>query len=266
VFNLLRPYLEYIKKTFQNNAVYRINTLFGILNTVFSIFVYTAIWKVLYSFNDTINGINFKMTATNFVITLGLSNIFLFDDNMISGKVQNGSIAQDLLKPVSFNGFIFAQTAGNVCFKLVAEFLPALLISIIFIGIQLPSSLLSACFFLISLVLGFLVFYFINYIVSITAFWFQNIFALQQIKNALILILSGVLLPLWFMPEILIKIINLSPFGTIYFIPITIYLGQLTGNELLFSLIKQCLWIIFLAGAGRLLWNRAIKKLVIQGG
>jgi ABC-type uncharacterized transport system permease subunit len=51
-----------------------------------------------------------------------------------------------------------------------------------------------------------------------------------------------------------------------YFVPISIYLGTMTPLECLYAILQQFAWMLVLYGLTRLMWQAAIKKLVIQGG
>ena len=71
---------------------------------------------------------------------------------------------------------------------------------------------------------------------------------------------------MWFMPEIVRKIIVFTPFESIYFTPIRIYLGEITGMVILPKLALQLMWIGILGVVASILWNKGVKKLVVQGG
>jgi ABC-2 type transport system permease protein len=98
------------------------------------------------------------------------------------------------------------------------------------------------------------------------AFWLINIWSIRTIKNVLVNILSGALFPLWFMPQWMAKIIDCTPFSSIYFTPVQIYLGQISGRQMIDTYIRQVFWVILLFFIGEGLWRIGIKKLVIQGG
>ena len=263
---MLRMYLEFAKKSFQNNIVYRLDTLLSIINTVISIFVYIAIWTAIFRVKGTINGFDLKMVSTHFVISLGLSTVYMNMTGEVSRKVISGQIATDLLKPISFNMLMFSKTLGQVLYKLAMQFIPAFIVSYFFLGILLPHSAFDLLLFLISLALGFLACYFIDFIVSISAFWLHHVFFLEQIKNAVITILSGALLPIWFLPGFVARIITFTPFESIYFIPISLYLGRLSSQQIIIGLAKQVGWVIALCAISQFISNAAMKKVVIQGG
>ena len=87
----MRTYLEFAIKKFQNKMAYRFDFFMEIVNTVITIIVYLCI-----------DGITFKMVATNFVISMGLSNAFKFNEMFLQDKIHDGTITNEFLKPVNF--------------------------------------------------------------------------------------------------------------------------------------------------------------------
>ena len=79
-------------------------------------------------------------------------------------------------------------------------------------------------------------------------------------------VLSGSMIPLWFMPEWMSGIVEYSPFSSIYFTPVQIYLGQLSYEDIAYKCGLQLVWIGIIYMIGNLLWAKGKKKLVVQGG
>ena len=50
------------------------------------------------------------------------------------------------------------------------------------------------------------------------------------------------------------------------FLPASIFSGQVRGSEVIRPLAIQVVWIVLLAVIVQLVWQRAQRKLVIQGG
>ncbi len=262
----MRAYVEFAKKAFQNNIAYRADYVAGVINAIVMIFVNISIWKAIYEDEQAVDGVQFKMLITYIVLSFLMQCIYGMDEYFIENKVRSGSIGLDLLKPISFSGFVFSYNAGILFFRLLMQLIPAMVVSIFLFKMYPPFSLSMAAFFLLSTILGYFVLYNLNFIVWMSSFWFYWTFSLVTIKDAAVMILSGALLPLWFMPQALVDFINLTPFASIYYIPISIYLGQIPMEEIALTLAKQLIWAAGLFIAGRLLWKIAIKKLVVQGG
>ena len=78
---------------------------------------------------------------------------------------------------------------------------------------------------------------------------------------------SGLVIPLAFMPEILVKILKFTPFYYMQNLPFNIYVGYTTNEkEIFFSIIVQIVWIILLTIFGKIVLSKKIKKIEIQGG
>lgn len=259
-------YFAYIKIAFLNKCTYRVECLLGILSTCLQIFISCAIWKVLYGTNQNINDITYSMVVTNFVLSQGLSKAFSVNDFAIQQKINDGTICNEFLKPVDYIISILATNLGEILFNLIVFFLPTVLITSIFIGILPPSGLINSLLFLLSIILGFIILWLISSIVQMSSFWIINVWSISTIKNVIIGVLSGSLLPLWFMPESVLQIINYTPFDSIYFIPIEIYLGTISLYEIMGCYVRQVIWIIILYSLSRIMWEFGKKRLVVQGG
>jgi len=245
---------------------YRIDYIAGVINTLVMIFVNIAIWKAIYEEEEMLGGVQLKIIITYIILGFLLQCIFAMDEYFIEQKVRSGLISSDLLKPLSFRLYVFSYHLGNSFFKILMQLTPALIVSMLMFKLLAPFSLEMGIYFFISAALGYLVLYSLNFLVWVSSFWFYWTFSLVTIKDAFVMILSGALIPLWFMPQWLYDLIKMTPFDSIYFIPISIYLGQIPTNEIFFSIIKQVFWICILTAIGHILWKVATKKLVVQGG
>lgn len=230
------------------------------------IFVNIAIWKAIYEEEEVLGGVQFKIVMTYIILGFLMQSIFAMDEYLIERKVTSGLISSDLLKPISFRLYVFSYNIGSTLFRILMQLTPALLLSIILFKFLPPFSVEMTIYFVISAILGYLILYNLNFLVWVSSFWFYWTFSLVTIKDAVVMIMSGALIPLWFMPQWLFDIIKMTPFDSIYFIPISTYLGQVPTNEIGTNLLKQLIWVVVLAGVGHLLWKAATKKLVVQGG
>lgn len=262
----MRTYIEFALKKFQNKMAYRLEFFMGIVNTVITIVVYLCIYKALYGDAQEVDGITFSMVATHFVISLGLSSAFEFNEMFLQDKVHDGSITNEFLKPVNFIFRLLAENVGEGLFKVVFNFIPAVFITLLYAKLCPPESILNLIVMIISVVLGYLILWLIGFIVQTWSFWLFSVWGIMTIKNVIVKILSGTLLPLWFMPDTVRKIITYTPFESIYFTPIQIYLGEIQGTLLAQKMCIQVAWIIILWIIANAFWKKGTKKLVVQGG
>ncbi|MGN0603874.1 MAG: ABC transporter permease [Oscillospiraceae bacterium] len=262
----LTPYIAYAKKCFLGRSAYRFDHLMGILSTCLQFFIFCEIYKALYGGSSEIDGITMSMVTTNFVLAMGLGTVFSPDDYFLPNKMWDGSISTELLRPISFKGRMIAENLGNALFSLIFHFVPVLIIAALTVGVSAPASPVMFLLFLLSAVLGFGVLWTISFAVQMTAFWLINIWSLLTIKNVFVNVLSGSMIPLWFMPEWMKGVLNFTPFSSIYFTPVQIYLGQLSYGEIALKCAVQLVWIAVIFLIGDILWKKGQQKLVVQGG
>lgn len=262
----MRAYLKIAQKSFRNNLVFRAEYFAALLNTIVTILVNLAIWRAIYEEEGGLDNLQFSLIVTYVILALALFQIFTMDEYVIEKKIKSGLITSDLLKPLSFRLHLFSFHFGALLYRIVLLLIPTLLLYSLVYRVLPPFSIEMFLCFLLSVILGYFVMYSLNFIVWLSAFWFYKTFSLVTIKDTAVLVLSGAVIPLWFMPQQLVHFIKLTPFDTIFFIPISIYLGQIPMDQLLFSLLRQVIWITVLGLIGHVLWKLATRRLIVQGG
>lgn len=88
---------------------------------------------------------------------------------------------------------------------------------------------------------------------------------LVNLLTAIIIVFSGMLVPLSFFPNWTQPILRALPFAGLMDFPGGLYCGIILPSHLLFILSKQLLWIAALISLGHWTLNKKLKKLVIQG-
>ena len=77
---------------------------------------------------------------------------------------------------------------------------------------------------------------------------------------------AGVFVPLEAFPGTLRTLAMLSPFPATAAVPISVYLGRVQGPDRLAALGLQAVWIVVLGATAALVWRRARRRVVVQGG
>lgn len=180
--------------------------------------------------------------------------------------INKGTIICELLRPIDLRKRIIAENIGCLLYRLIVNFIPAIGIAVFYVEICKPANVLYLFLFLISVVLGIAILWSISLIVQMLSFWIINVWSISTIKNVLINILSGSVVPIWFMPDILKRIISLTPFEAIYYIPLQIYLGFIGLETIWFYYLKQVCWLVLSILVGNILWEQGKKRIVMQGG
>jgi ABC-2 type transport system permease protein len=115
-------------------------------------------------------------------------------------------------------------------------------------------------------VLGYLVNFFLNFLMNSVAFWTLETFAVQLMVRWASDLLSGQILPLAFFPGILGEIVQRLPFAAIYSTPLQIYIGTLPPSAWAGAFGAQLLWLAVFGACSYIVWRVAAQRIVVQGG
>lgn len=255
-----------ISKSFHQKLVYRSN----IANNLFNAFVLLAfqicLWNALYQSGHQ-NTSSLSETLTYLVLSTIVLQVFRFDmGRMIGEAVYSGEVAVDLLRPVSLQVQNVSRSMGDACFRMLTETAPTLLLASLAVHLQPPAGGHAFFVFVLTALLGTVIYNLFDCIVGYSAFWFLNNWYMPWFKRALFTVFGGVAIPLWFYPQVLRSIAAYLPFQHIGFTPIEIYLGRIAPSGFLRVIGIQCLWIGLLFLLERFVWRLAQKKILIQGG
>ncbi len=261
-------FLKFVSVSFQKQVTYRFDCFVGIINGFLYVFIFTSLWKALYSqFNTTVhNGYTLTAITTYAVLVMAVRISFTMDDSIIYRKVMDGSIAMELVRPTSFFFMNLAENVGHSLFHMMARTFPIVIISICIYEISIPFEPLRLLVFIFSFVAGYILISMLNFIAGLLAFWFVEIFPFMLFKYALFMFFSGGIVPIDFFPEFLKPLVGFLPFQYMLYIPTTILIGRVPMTEFLPVIITQLIWILIMGVICSLMWKTGKKKLIIQGG
>jgi len=261
-------YGAFSQAALRREGVYRVNVVVGLLGLVLGLYVLHLVWTELYRANAAIApaGITLPAMLTYMVIgQLALLVVQVDSTPLIREKVREGIIAYDLLRPVRFPLYLFADNLGSAAFRLLIA-LPAAVLAALLLDVQLPPDGEHVLAFGLSLGLGFVIAFLLDFLANLTAFWTLETFGLQYMLRFAGFVLSGVFVPLWFFPDVWRPLVTALPFASIYGTPLSIFVGRLGGIELWSAVLIQVAWILLLAAAAGWAWSAAERRVVVQGG
>ena len=268
--NRIKCYTPFALNTIKRSMAYRGAFFITLVSRIFTVFVIYFLWKAIYgsSVNPIIRGFNFsEMTAyitMNFLTGLitGITGSLAMQ---IAFDVSDGSISIQLVRPISYRLIKFSESLGGLCGNGFFQIIPFFLIFIVIGFIKVPMSI-NFILYLFSAFLGFLCMFCFGFFFGLFSFYTTYFFGFNMAMSVILQFFSGSLIPLTFFPEYLEKIFRLFPFASMNYTPIMIYLGKLSGKEIVYALMLQIVWILLLYLAGKILWSSAIKRLTILGG
>lgn len=262
---LTAPYTAFAAKAFSREATYRMEVFTNVGSLVLRLYLMKSVWTALYAQNAAPAGVPLHAVLTYTTVALLMSLVLEIDGTRsIRDKVREGTIATDLMKPISLPLYFFSDGVGMTLLHAVM-IVPALVLSLLIVRIDLPSPAVLAAFAL-SFVLGYLVNFALNFCMNLVAFWTLETFAVQAMVRWISDLLGGQIIPLVFFPGMLQKVVLALPFAAVYSTPLLIYLGTIPPSRYAAAFALQLGWFAVFAALGALIWRAAQRRVVVQGG
>lgn len=263
----MRLFWELCKLSFQRQLTYRAANLAGLATNIFFGLLRATVMVALFGAREQVEGITVRDAITYTGLTqavIAYLSIFGWFDLMNS--IYSGEVSSDLLKPMGYFRYWLARDLGRAAASLLLRGVTIMLIYAIFYRITLPSGIVQWLALLASSLLGLLVGFGWRFIVNLSAFWTPDARGVARFAFGIAWVLSGFFMPLRFYPEWFIRLCYLTPFPAMVNSTVEIYLGLLTGREIVLALATQLGWALLLALVAQLLLKIGMRHLVIQGG
>jgi ABC-2 type transport system permease protein len=263
----MRLFWELCKLSFQRQLTYRAATLAGLTTNFFFGMLRAAVMTALYGTRQEVAGLSLAAAITFTGLsqaTIGYLSLFSWYE--IIHSVYTGDISSDLLKPMNYFVFWMAQDLGRATVALLMRGLPMMIAYELVFDVVWPQSATQWLALAAAVALSWLVSFSWRFLINLAAFWTPNALGVGRFAFGLSWFLSGFLMPLRFFPDWFVRLCYLTPFPATVNTVTEVYLGMLTGPELLQALLGQVLWIVILAIMGQLVLRAGVRKLVIQGG
>jgi ABC-2 type transport system permease protein len=263
----LAPYAEFARVGFVNILAFRLRYFTGIITYSLNVTIYYFIWSAVYHPGQSIAGYNMAQMLTyvsvGWIIRSFYTNTI---DQEMAYEVIDGRISMDLIKPVSVQWMWICRSMGESAFRLGLLTVPTAAVVAFVFPMQGPASRGHFYIFLASVLGSFFLMGAIGFMIGTCAIPLKSILALVRAKQWLIELLSGLLLPMSFVPDSVRKVMAWLPFEHIAYTPLQIYLGNLNHSQSLHALGIQWLWVVALLVMAHLWWNRCLRNMTVQGG
>jgi viologen exporter family transport system permease protein len=245
---------------------YRLNIGLELVGLLLQVLLLKVVWTAVYEDRGAIEGADLPtlltyLTIANFQIWV----VWPETTWLLRQKIREGKIAQDLARPIGLMGQLLGHQVGSTL-----VILPSALVALpfaFFVGVlRPPASVEAGLLYLASVLLAYVVVTWIGLLMGLTAFWTLETGGIEAIYRFLNLFFAGALVPLWLFPDGLRVVAELLPFQTQGAIPVSIFVGRLTGLDALRGLAVQAVWALLLGLFTHWVYSRAIRKVVVQGG
>lgn len=258
------------RQAFFKISAYRANFWTEMFTLFVQIFVIQTLWRVLYQQAPSIFGsVSLSQMITYGVISIVLGILLTTDEGphqYITTQVKTGMITSDLLKPLSFPLHMLLRTSGDTIARTVFFVVPPFVAASLILDLQIPVTWIQGAIFFVSVILSYLILFFCNFLFGLIVFKTQDLVGFMFTYWALLRFLSGQLVPLWMYPDWLLPVVHALPFQAIFYTPLAIYIGKISGGALWHAIGVQLFWVAALYLLSQWVWGRVHRYLIVQGG
>ena len=225
------------------------------------------IWRTAFQNEGAVRGVTLQQMQAYSVMSALLATFWTARvADVVRDRVSQGQISTDLIRPTDPLFLWLAEDVGQAVCSLLTKGVPLLACGFLLVGAIGPASWQAVLFFLPACVLSYLILWLMSALVAMVAFWTIEFGHLNMVKDAMVGILSGSFVPLWFFPDWFARICGWLPFIYTYQGTLGIYVGKTQGWESARVLGMQLAWVLGLGLWLVVLWKKARSKVLVQGG
>lgn len=233
-------------------------------NVVFGFLRFAVLAAALSAANGVIA--DYDIAAANTYVWIGqglLGFILLWGTNELAERVRSGDVVVDLYRPWNLQSALLAEDVGRGGFALLTRLVPPMLFGMLLFPFRFPAQAHQWVLFLASALIALVISFACRFLIDLSAFWLIDNRGLYGFWNITSGLLCGLTVPIAFFPGWAREILWLTPFPALMQAPIDVFLGH--GNAVKI-LLYQVFWAVALLAAGHFTLQRAVRKVVVQGG
>lgn len=248
-------------------ADFALGTLMRFLPFVTQVFLWSAVYAA--SKKSTVAGYTYDEMIAYLLLT-NVSRAFSSMPGLASSialQIRNGEIKKYMIQPIDLIGFLLLSRVAHKLVYYVVAFAPYALIFFLCRGFfsGWPDATTMAAF-LLSLVLSFLLGFFLEATLGMIGFWILEVSSLLFVYQLFSFFFSGQMFPIDILPGVARQIVDLLPIPYMAYFPVAVFLGKITGRDLIVGLIVQVGWVVFFMIASRLVLKLGLKRYSGYGG
>jgi len=253
---------------------FALGTLMRFLPIITQIFLWHAIFDAVGGEDGqeaaSIGGFGYRDMVAYYLLTM-IGRAFSSMPGLASGiarQIREGEIKRYLIQPVDLIGFLLlSRIAHKIAYYAIAVAPFALVFYLCrdyFVEGWPPPHVFIA--FLGSLVMGFLVGFFLEAAIGMIGFWFLEVTSLLFVFMLFSFFLSGHMFPLTMLPGWIGDVVQFLPFKYLAYFPAAVFLGKVPDEDLPFEMAIQAAWLTFFIIVCRVAYSRGMNRYSGFGG
>jgi len=274
--NRLTTWWIILRISLEERLVYRgdfaLGTLMRFLPIVTQIFLWGAVFAAIettHGRGGTIAGYGQDDFIAYYLLTM-ISRAFSSMPGLASGigrDIRHGTVKKYLIQPIDMLEFLLLYRVAHKLVYYVVAAIPFALVFFLcrgyFPGWPEPAAFLA---FLASLVLGFLLGFFLEATIGMVGFWFLEVSSLLFVYMLLSFFFSGHMFPIDMLPGAWKTAVELVPLQYLAYFPAAVFLGKVTGAKLAWGLAIEAAWVVLFVVLSRVTFHFGVRRYSGFGG
>jgi ABC-2 type transport system permease protein len=250
-------------------ADFALGTLMRFLPIVTQIFLWQAVFAGMSGGSGSVAGYTMDQMVAYYLLTM-VGRAFSSMPGLAGGiakDIRDGTIKKYLLQPIDMLTFVLMSRIAHKLVYYVVALAPFALVFWLcrgyFGGWPDAATMLA---FIASLIMSFLLGFFIEATLGMIGFWFLEVNSLLFVYMLASFFFSGQMFPPEMMPSVWPALMKAIPLQYLAYFPAAVFLHKTTGPDLAWGLAIEAAWIVFFFVASRSLFYIGVKRYSAFGG
>ena len=267
----MKKYFAYFRLRFSMGLQYRAAAIAGMTTQFAWGFLEIMMYRAFYEADAEAFPMTFSATASYIWLQQAFLAFFMvwMLENEIFDSIVSGNIAYELCRPIRVYNMWFSRSVANRLSRAVLRCFPILFVAAVLpepYGITRPADAAHFVLFILTLILGLIVTVAFCMLVYVLTFFTISPQGLRMVFISAVEFFAGAVIPLPFFPEKLKAVMELLPFAAMQNVPLRIYSGSMSSEEMQKAIALQIFWLAVLVLVGSSLCRYAEKRVTVQGG
>jgi ABC-2 type transport system permease protein len=186
----------------------------------------------------------------------------------IARDIRDGTVKKYLIQPIDMIHFLLLYRVAHKLVYYVVAIGPFVLVFYLCRGFfpHEPPDLVTIAAYVASLVMAFLLGFFLEATIGMIGFWFLEVSSLLFVYMLFNFFFSGHMFPIDMLPGVWGTLVRMIPLQYLAYFPAAVFLRKVTGPELAWGLLIQLFWVVFFILASRLAFRYGVRRYSGYGG
>ncbi len=252
-------YFKILLLHFEDVMQARSRSFVWFLMSVVNPLILIAFWSGATSGSATIGGFSKSELNTYYLILIIATTCLIshIEDKIGKYDIREGGLVRYLTRPFSYFWLCFFHEIPYRILQGIFGLIGFFILSFFIKTVHIPT---ITIFTFIILVSAYVLSYLMQSVIGLCAFWITEINGIFNTMEVVRVVLSGIIVPLTFLPYWLASITYILPFSYLTYFPIISLQGKASAHLQIWIIFMQVLWITIFIAIYKIMWRQGVKR------